>query len=230
MHEHAHHLPTLVEPLSLVSALLLGFFSSSHCLVMCGGIAAAIGSRAEEHRLRTIVMFNGGRLLSYATLGLVVSVLGLWLQQQNHTFMLIMRTFAGIMLVLMGFYVGRWWLVLTRFERVGQPIWNALRPLTQAFMGSSKPQHQLALGMLWGLLPCGLIYSALAWVAASGDPLMGFLTMFCFGLGTLPALTAGTLFGNTITPFLNRPLTRKFAALLLITFGLWTALAIWIHH
>lgn len=230
MHEHAHHIPTMVEPLSLISALLLGFFSSSHCLVMCGGIAAAIGAKAEQHKVRTILMFNGGRLLSYATLGLLVSFVGLWLQGQNHLFMLIMRTLAGVMLVLMGFYVGRWWLVLTRFERVGQPIWNALRPITRGFMGSVKPHHQLALGMLWGFLPCGLIYSALAWVAANGNPVMGFLTMFFFGLGTLPALTVGTLFGNAITPILNKPLTRTFAALLLITFGLWTALAVWIHH
>lgn len=229
MHEHMHHAPQAIESLSLISALLLGFFSSSHCLVMCGGIAAAIGSRTEQHRIRTILMFNSGRLLSYATLGLIVSLVGLWLQSQNHYLMQFMRTFAGIMLVLMGLYVGRWWLVLTRFEKVGQPVWNALRPITNGFMGSSKPHHQLGLGMLWGFLPCGLIYSALTWVAANGDPLMGFLTMFFFGLGTLPALTAGTLFGNIITPWLNKPFTRKLAALLLITFGVWTALAVWGH-
>ena len=229
MHEHMHHAPQAIESLSLLSALLLGFFSSSHCLVMCGGIAAAIGSRTEEHRLRTIIMFNGGRLFSYAILGLLVSFLGLWLQSQNHSFMQIMRTFAGIMLILMGLYVGRWSLLLTHFERVGQPVWNALRPVTKNFMGSSKLHHQLALGMLWGFLPCGLIYSVLTWTAANGDPMMGFLTMFFFGLGTLPALTAGTLFGNVITPWLHKPLTRKFAALLLITFGVWTALAVWGH-
>src|SRR5690554_7159055 len=118
MHEHMH---AMHEPLTLISALLLGFFSSSHCLVMCGGIAAAIGSRAEKNRIRTIMMFNGGRLISYSLLGLLVSFLGLWLQEQNHTLMLYMRTFAGVMLILMGFYVARWWMVLTQFERFGQP-------------------------------------------------------------------------------------------------------------
>src|SRR5690554_2196448 len=171
MHEHMH---SMHEPLSLISALLLGFFSSSHCLVMCGGI-------------------------------------------------------AGVMLILMGFYVARWWMVLTRFERFGQPLWNALKPLTRHFMGSVKPHHQFGLGMLWGFLPCGLIYSALAWVAASGNPVMGAATMFAFGLGTLPALTAGTLLGNIITPWLNKPMVRKFAALLLITFGLWTIAILWAH-
>lgn len=226
MHEHVH---SIHEPLSLLSALLLGFFSSSHCLVMCGGIAAAIGSRAEKHRVRTIIMFNGGRLISYSLLGLLVSLLGLWLQEKNHAFMLIMRTFAGVMLILMGFYVARWWMVLTRFERFGQPVWNALKPLTRHFMGSVKPHHQFSLGMLWGLLPCGLIYSALAWVAASGNPAMGAATMFAFGLGTLPALTAGTVLGNVITPWLNQPLVRKLAALMLIAFGLWTIAILWMH-
>lgn len=226
MHEHLH---AMHEPLSLISALLLGFFSSSHCLVMCGGIAAAIGARADKNRLRTMLTFNFGRILSYSTLGLAVGFLGLWLKGTNHELMLILRTLAGVMLVLMGFYVGRWWMVLTRFEKVGQPIWNALKPITRGFMSSSKLHHQLALGMLWGFLPCGLIYSALTWVAANGEPFMGMATMAAFGIGTLPALMAGTLAGNTIMPWLNKPSVRKFAALLLITFGLWTSAVVWVH-
>lgn len=226
MHEHMH---AMVEPLSLISALLLGLFSSSHCLVMCGGIAASIGAHTQEHRLRTILLFNSGRILSYSLLGLGVSFLGLWLAAENHLFMQYLRTLAGIMLILMGLYVARWWMVLTRFERLGQPIWNSLKPLTRSFMGSHKVHHQFLLGMLWGFLPCGLIYSSLTWVAAHGQPLLGMATMAAFGIGTLPALMAGTLAGNFLMPWLNKPTSRKFAALLLITFGIWTILAVWLH-
>lgn len=230
MHEHLHHTAQLIEPLSLLSAFLLGLFSSSHCLVMCGGIAAAIGARTENNqRLRTMLTFNLGRILSYSLLGLAVSFVGLWLKEQNHQLMLVLRTVAGLMLILMGFYVARWWMVLTRFERVGQPIWQALRPITQGFMGSTKMHHQLALGMLWGFLPCGLIYSSLTWVAANGQPLMGMATMAAFGMGTLPALLAGTFAGNVIMPWINRPKVRKFASLLLITFGIWTIAIVWVH-
>src|SRR5690554_7460231 len=99
---------------------------------------------------------------------------------------------------------------VTGVQTCALPIY-ALKPVTKRFIGSVKPHHQFSLGMLWGFLPCGLIYSALAWVAAEGNPTMGAATMFAFGLGTLPALTAGTLLGNVITPWLNKPIVRKLS-------------------
>lgn len=219
----------MIEPLSLLTALLLGLFGSSHCLVMCGGIAAAIGSRAGERQLQTLLLFNGGRLLSYALLGLLVGSLGLWLGSLHDQLMLVLRSIAALMLILMGLYVARWWMVLTRFEQLGKPVWNALQPITRRFISSARPLDQLRLGMLWGLLPCGLIYSTLAWVAANGSPAMGAAAMLAFGIGTLPALFASTLAGTVLAPWLNRPAVRQIAALLLIIFGLWTGAAVWFH-
>lgn len=219
----------MTEPLSLLTALLLGLFGSSHCLVMCGGIAAAIGTRAGDKRLKTMLMFNSGRLLSYALLGLLVGSAGLWLSGLHESLMLMLRTLAAIMLILMGFYIARWWMVLTRFEQLGKPVWNALQPLTRRFMASANPADQLLLGMLWGLLPCGLIYSTLAWIAANGDPIIGSAAMLAFGIGTLPALFAGTLAGNIIAPWLSHPQVRILAAVLLIIFGAWTGAAVWFH-
>lgn len=219
----------MTEPLSLLTALLLGLFGSSHCLVMCGGIAAAIGTRAGDKRLQTMLMFNSGRLLSYALLGLLVGSAGLWLSGLHESLMLMLRTLAAIMLILMGFYIARWWMVLTRFEQLGKPVWNALQPLTRRFMASANPADQLLLGMLWGLLPCGLIYSTLAWIAANGDPIIGSAAMLAFGIGTLPALFAGTLAGNIIAPWLSHPQVRILAAVLLIIFGAWTGAAVWFH-
>lgn len=219
----------MTEPLSLLTALLLGLFGSSHCLVMCGGIAAAIGSRAGDKRLQTMLLFNGGRLLSYTLLGLLVGSLGLWLHSLHDSLMITLRTLAAVMLILMGLYVARWWMVLTRFEQLGKPLWDALQPLTRRFMASVRPQDQLFLGMLWGLLPCGLIYSTLAWVAANGDPLPGAAAMFAFGTGTLPALLAGTIAGNLLSPWLNHPVLRQLTALMLILFGAWTGIAVWFH-
>ena len=93
--------------------------------------------------------------------------------------MLILRTIAGLMLILMGFAwrVGGW--CLTRFERVGQPV-ECPKTHHQQFYELDKLHHQLMLGMLWGFLPCGLIYSSLTWVAANGQPLSGMATMAAF--------------------------------------------------
>lgn len=217
----------MIEPLSLLTALLLGLFGSTHCLVMCGGIAAAIGSQAGERRIRTALAFNSGRILSYTLAGALVGTLGLWLQGLHQDLMLVLRTVAAVMLVLMGLYVARWSLLLTRFEQAGSLIWKRLQPLTQRFMRSTALSDQLLLGMLWGWLPCGLIYSTLSWVAANGEPLMGAASMFAFGLGTLPALFASTMAGSMLGTLLGNQGVRSVAGLILIAYGIWTAWAVW---
>ncbi|MFC3679734.1 sulfite exporter TauE/SafE family protein [Bacterioplanoides pacificum] len=217
------------EPLSLLTALLIGLFGASHCLVMCGGIAAATGnSSLPERRLASLLAFNGGRISSYAVAGLLVGAAGLWLQQLHDSLMLLLRSLAGVMLILMGLYVARWASWLTRIERLGQYLWRFLQPQTGRLLQQSSLTARFGLGMLWGWLPCGLIYSTLSWVAANGDPLLGALTMATFGLGTLPALLAGGLAAATLSRWLNHQLTRQLAGLLLIGYGLWTVTSVWL--
>lgn len=218
------------EPLSLITALLLGLFGASHCLVMCGGIAAATGAAANEthSKVATLLAFNIGRISSYTFAGLIVGFLGLWLQQLHDGLMLSLRSLAGVMLILMGLYVARWASWLTRIEQLGQGLWKRLQPSAGKLMTQSSLRSRIALGMLWGWLPCGLIYSTLSWVAANGDPLLGALTMTTFGLGTLPALFAGGLATATLSRWLNHQLTRQLAGLSLIIFGLWTLVSIWL--
>lgn len=219
----------MIEPLSLFTAFMLGLFGSSHCVVMCGGIAAAIGARAGERRLSAAMLFNSGRILSYTLAGLLVGSLGLWLQSLNDQLMLILRTSAAVMLVLMGLYVARWSTLLTRFEQLGNHLWKRLQPATGKMMQSARLRDQLLLGMLWGWLPCGLIYSTLGWVAANGQPALGAAAMFAFGLGTLPALLASTMAGNLLTSLLANRHLRRLAGLLLIGYGVWTGWVVWFH-
>lgn len=218
------------EPLSLITALLLGLFGASHCLVMCGGIAAASGAAAHQthNKIATLLAFNSGRILSYTIAGMMVGFLGLWLQQLHDGLMLSLRSLAGVMLIMMGLYVARWASWLTRIEQLGQALWKHLQPSAGKLMAQSSLRSRVALGMLWGWLPCGLIYSTLSWVAANGDPLLGALTMATFGLGTLPALFAGGLAAASLSRILNHTLTRQFAGLSLIVFGLWTLVSIWL--
>ena len=167
----------MTEPLSLLTALLLGLFGASHCLVMCGGVAAAAGQLDTQHRVRASLLFNFGRITSYTLAGLIVGSLGLWLSSLHEALMFTLRSIAGVMLILMGLYVARWALWLTRIEQLGQLFWRRIQPHAQKRLGRSDPASQWLLGMLWGWLPCGLIYSTLSWVAANGQPAMGALTM-----------------------------------------------------
>lgn len=221
----------MIEPLSLITALLLGLMGASHCLVMCGGLAAAASTSANKHssgrNVAFLALFNLGRILSYSLAGLAVSILGLWLADSHHIAQQVLRSIAGALLILMGFYVARWWMVLTRLEFAGQFIWRFIQPFTRKLIPIKTKPQALALGLLWGWLPCGLIYSTLAWVAANGEPLMGALTMFSFGLGTLPGILAAGIFAQQLNRLIAHQYFRQFSGILLIGYGIWTLSAIW---
>jgi len=218
----------MIEPLSLVTAFLLGLMGASHCLVMCGGIAAAASSGSSgKSNPSFLLLFNLGRIVSYSIAGLIVSLLGLWLADSHQIAQQILRTIAGSLLILMGFYIARWWMLLTRLETAGQFIWRYLQPMTRKLIPIQTPSQALALGLLWGWLPCGLIYSTLAWVAANGQPALGALTMLCFGLGTLPGILAAGLFAGQLNRFIQHKHFRHLAGILLISYGTWTLMAIW---
>lgn len=218
----------MIEPLSLITALLLGLMGASHCLVMCGGIAAAASSSgAGKTDFSFLFLFNLGRILSYTCAGLIVSLLGLWLADSHQVAQQVLRSFSGVLLILMGFYIARWWMVLTRLESAGQLLWRYIQPFTRKLIPIRTRPQALILGLLWGWLPCGLIYSTLAWVAANAQPGMGALTMFCFGLGTLPGILAAGLFARQLSALVQHHNFRQFAGLLLMTYGSWTILATW---
>jgi sulfite exporter TauE/SafE len=222
----------MIEPLSFITAFLLGLMGASHCLVMCGGIAAAASSSAPSNgsgksNIAYLLLFNLGRILSYSIAGFLVSIIGLWLSDSHLIAQQVLRSIAGILLVLMGFYVARWWMFLTRLESAGKLIWRYLQPLTRQLIPIKNKPQALALGLLWGWLPCGLIYSTLAWVASNSEPVLGAFTMFCFGLGTLPGILAAGIFAQQLNRIISHHYFRQLAGLLLIIYGTWTLSVIW---
>lgn len=92
--------------------------------------------------------------------------------------------------IALGLYLGDWWRGLTVFERLGAKFWRHLEPLGRRFLPVTRRRSALAIGLLWGWLPCGLVYAALALALVSGGAWQGASTLLAFGLGTLPALIA----------------------------------------
>lgn len=221
-------LTTLVLP-----AFLLGFMGSAHCLGMCGGISAALGAANARHAFSLSLGYNIGRVLSYTLLGALVGTLaqGLsqpllqWLPQSARW----LRTLAGLMVIAMGFYVAGWWRGLAQLERLGGYVWRRVQPLTTPLLPPKSIGAALLLGELWGFLPCGLVYSSLAWAALSADPIQGAMWMAAFGLGTLPAMLAVTHGGSYLQAWKQRPLLRNAAALALIAAGIVAAAMPWQH-
>ncbi|WP_416394647.1 sulfite exporter TauE/SafE family protein [Allohahella sp. A8] len=222
-------------------AIGIGLLGSTHCLAMCGGIAGAQSIAAgragnagatAKIEIAPVLLFNFSRLLSYAFLGLIFGTVGSVLAV-NVPALILLRTLAGLLLVAMGLYIGQWWYGLVTLERIGsrlfRPVQRGLKMKTTACGGPSaalKPGRSLwqisAAGMLWGLLPCGLVYSALAWSFSQADGPQAAWLMFCFGLGTLPSMISAGLLAYHVRRILGRRNVRKAAGLLLIAYGLWT--------
>ncbi|HTN29245.1 MAG TPA: sulfite exporter TauE/SafE family protein [Pseudomonas sp.] len=208
----------------LISAFILGLLGGGHCLGMCGGLMGAltlaIPAEQRGRRLQLLLGYNLGRILSYATAGLLLG-LGGW-ALANSPAATAMRVVAALLLIAMGLYLAGWWSGLTRIEALGKGLWHFIQPVTRRFMPVRGLPQALALGALWGWLPCGLVYSTLLWAASQGDALDSALLMLAFGLGTWPVLLATGLAAERITALLRRRGVRIAGGLLVILFGLWT--------
>ncbi|MBD9654636.1 sulfite exporter TauE/SafE family protein [Pseudomonas sp. PDM12] len=208
----------------LISALILGLLGGGHCLGMCGGLmgalSLAIPAERRHQRLRLLVAYNAGRILSYTAAGLLLGLAGWALA--SGPLAAVLRSIAGLLLIAMGLYLAGWWSGLTRIEALGRGLWRRLQPITRRFMPITSAPRALLLGGLWGWLPCGLVYSTLLWAASQGDALHSAALMFAFGLGTLPVLLATGLATERLVGLLRRRGVRVAGGLLVILFGLWT--------
>lgn len=209
--------------IDLLSAFLVGLFGGVHCAGMCGGIVAALslGSDASR-RLPYLLAYNTGRIASYTAAGALMGALGFYfsglLPVQNAQRVLL--TVAALFLVLMGLYLAGWWNLLTRVERAGGLLWRRIEPLGRGLMPVRRVSHALLLGILWGWLPCGLVYSALVWTVASGGPVQGASLMLAFGVGTLPNLLLMGVAAAQLQRWTRHAVVRATAGLVVIGFGL----------
>ncbi|MEQ9546655.1 MAG: sulfite exporter TauE/SafE family protein [Marinobacter sp.] len=214
--------------LSYPSAFLIGLLGSTHCLAMCGGISASLSLAlpvGRGFRLRQTLMllaFNGGRIGSYTVIATLIALLTTSAADQWAQLAPVLRSIAGILLILMGLSMGQWWQGVRYIERVGAPVWKVLSPLTRRFLPVHHAWQALALGSLWGWLPCGLIYSTLGWAALQPSVGSAAATMAFFGLGTLPSMLATGYAATWIKKLQGQQQIRQLTALLLIGFGIWT--------
>jgi sulfite exporter TauE/SafE len=207
-------------------ALLLGLFGSTHCIGMCGGLSGALAfalppGASTSRRLLLLGAMGLGRISSYALLGALAGALlpgavgGLPLA----------RIVAGVLLALMGLSIAGWSTALAPLERAGHQAWQRIGPRALKRGRIDAVGTALLTGMAWGWLPCGLVYSTLAWAASGGESARGAVLMLGFGLGTLPAVMASGAMAASLRATLQRRELRAVIGLLLIGFGIWTIAA-----
>lgn len=175
-----------------LAAFSMGLFGSPHCLGMCGGIVTAFGLSmqhvSDSKKNGLILTYHLGRLISYALLGLIASLVGVAIFQSIMSNSA-PRIVLGAVLVLIGLAM----LGLPLFnqlEKFGMRFWQSLAPIRKKVFPIDSFGKALVAGLLWGFLPCGLVYGALMMAIAGNNIATGAALMFVFGLGTMPMLIA----------------------------------------
>lgn len=219
----------MIDPVLLLAAFLTGLAGAGHCAGMCGGIAGAL-AHAIPARQRTFLLsagYSAGRVGMYALLGALAGATAALLSPRDTGLaMAVARLLTGVVLLAIGLYLlglAGWmrWL-----EAAGARVWRRLAPLARRLLPVTTLPRALALGALWGLLPCGLVYGALLYAATAGSSLAGAASMLAFGAGTLPAVLGLGL----ATGWLGRhaQLVRRYSGALMVLYAVWTLLSTWL--
>ena len=209
---------------SLTAAFLVGLLGGGHCVGMCGGIVGAVTMTlpGSKPKLPFVLAYNLGRIGSYTLAGIIAGAVGASSFFLEHVLPIekVLYALASLMLVLLGLYLAGIWRVLTRLEALGGRLWKHLQPYSKRLLPVRTLPQSLLLGVLWGWLPCGLVYSVLVAAVASGSPWQGGVLMLAFGLGTLPTLLAMGMTAVRLKHLLQNLWFRRLSGLLIAGFGL----------
>lgn len=215
---------------SILAVFLVGLLGGVHCLGMCGSIVGILTTQLPKNKplWPFHLAYSGGRVLSYSVAGALVGSVGavglLWRDQVPIQHLLF--ALSSLMLIALGLYLAGIGNLVRRIEGLGSGLWQRLHPLTRRLFPITTPSRAFQLGMVWGWLPCGLVYSVLLSALASGDAQSGALIMLAFGLGTLPNLLLIGLFWQRVKGWVQHPRARLIAGLLIASFGVYGVLKV----
>jgi hypothetical protein len=188
---------------------------------MCAGISGLFAVGATVASIKTqlplAIAYNVGRVLSYAFLGVAVAALGGAAVGKIPSLAGPVRLASGLLIIVIGLQVAFNWRLHAPLEKIGTAIWNRLTPHARGLIPATSISSATALGLIWGWLPCGLVYGALLLAATTADPVGGGLVMIAFGLGTMPAMIATGLSAAKLSAFMSR--NHLGAGLLIVVLG-----------
>ncbi|MBC8257705.1 MAG: sulfite exporter TauE/SafE family protein [SAR324 cluster bacterium] len=210
------------------SAFVIGLLGATHCVGMCGGIVSALtlGISQDNRRsnlLSYLLSYNFGRIISYSIAGAMAASLGS-VSEHFGFGMEVRKVFtllAATVMIFLGLYLTGWWTAaILKIEQIGAVFWRRIEPYANNFIPIRSTGQALIAGLLWGWLPCGLVYSTLFLAMSAKTIPQGALIMAGFGLGTLPVLLAVGYFSDELIIHLQKRWLRTTVGLLIVGFGL----------
>lgn len=213
--------------LNLIAIFLAGLLGGVHCVGMCGGIVSVLSVNTEtESELKQLLIhfaYNFGRIFSYSIAGLIFGFFGkLSVHHLNSILPIqhVLYIITNILLLLLGLYLANFWHVITHVEKLGQLLWRQIQPYAKRYIPIRSISHAFLVGSIWGWVPCGLVYTALVTAFSTASPVLGFLVMLVFGLGTLPNLIAMGFVAQSLLHFVRQSWVKRLAGSIIILFAL----------
>lgn len=219
---HAHYLV----------ALLMGLFSSMHCIGMCGSIIGTLTlSLKPEIRSNKTTLFpfvlnyNLGRITSYTVAGMLAGTIEFILtypfgEGHGHR---VMQILSATIMTGAGLYIAGWLPYFAYIEKIGARFWKTLEPLGRRLIPVENKTQAYLFGMVWGWIPCGLVYTSLALAATTGDVVKSTVTMMFFGLGTLPAVMGVGIMTGILTHLTRMHRFKQAVGILMIVLAVFAA-------
>jgi uncharacterized protein len=209
-----------MSPFLLYSALLLGFAGSFHCIGMCGPIALSISGRPGAganmgRKMLEYLAYFFGKTVTYGAMGLVFGLLGQGFVIAGFQQVLsVMMGSVMLLLVLVSLVKTSWF----HSNKATAYLQNKLIPAFGYLLKRPGSFTPLLLGLLNGLLPCGLVYIGLTAAVATGSAVQAAMYMLLFGTGTIPIMLAFTVFTGQIG-FTWRTKIRQLTPVLMALMG-----------
>ncbi len=219
---------------SYLVSFLMGLFSSMHCIGMCGSIIGTLTlSLSQDIRNKKTLLlpfvfnYNFGRIVSYtlagALAGVIESVVSSVPMGEIDGYR-IMQLFSAAVMASAGLYIAGWFPRFAYIEKAGTRFWKVIEPYGRKLIPVKNLTQAFLFGMVWGWLPCGLVYAALALATTTGNISNSALTMLFFGLGTLPAVMGVGIMTGILTRLSRMQRFKQAVGLFMIVLALFSAL------
>ncbi|MEQ1636505.1 MAG: sulfite exporter TauE/SafE family protein [Methylococcales bacterium] len=214
---------------SYLMAFVMGLFSSMHCIGMCGSIIGtltlSLDAKVRNNKVRLfgfVLNYNIGRITSYALAGALAGLLStvLTLSFDNNLGHRLLQLFSALIMASSGLYIAGWFPRFAYIEKIGLFLWKKLEPFGHKLIPVKTRVNAFLFGMVWGWLPCGLVYAALILAATTGDILRSAITMFAFGLGTLPAVIGIGIMTASLQKLARQNRFRQIVGILMVLLAL----------
>lgn len=201
------------------TALLMGLLGAGHCAAMCGSLSLAVGFSIPSSKSFVSYAFylSLGRISGYTVIGLVVSALSQSVVSLTQGGIYYLTIASSILMILVGLHIANISNVIVKTEKLGQLIEPILNPMKKKMLPVDSVFKCLGYGFLWGFLPCGLVYTAISMAMTASSVVNGGLVMFCFGLGTLPALIGLTAFNANLNGILGLHFIRLSLGIIVVS-------------